>query len=394
MRSLAILRTLALAVGLGLAAPAAATAAEQLAGLTEDNQILLFRSDSPGNLQGALAVTGLQSGETLVGLGWLESTGRLYALGSTNRVYVVNPVTGAATPLSNTAFSPPLNGATFAFGIDPTTLQARAYSSTQQNLRISVANGQVAGVDAPYAYDQGDPGAGTTPVLGALAYTTPPTGGGAASMYAIDTDRDALVTSPTLAATVRTIGELGVAAEGPVGLAITSGGTAFAALRPGSGELPRLYTVDLTTGAASPVSTDSRRATIAHRSSSSATADTPVIALTSLGEVPDDTSDPRAVVAVTTNPRARTLISRGLPFTVSCNEACTVSGTLRVGRRNQRAVTGQVLSTAGWVRLTARLDSATKALLRRDATQGFSLRVTVTDAAGNETRITTNGATR
>ncbi|HWV85987.1 MAG TPA: hypothetical protein VNZ62_11135, partial [Capillimicrobium sp.] len=76
MRPLAILRTLALAAGLGLCAPAAASAAEQLAGLTEDNQILLFRSDSPGNLQGAVTVSGLQPGETLVGIDWWESAGR------------------------------------------------------------------------------------------------------------------------------------------------------------------------------------------------------------------------------------------------------------------------------------------------------------------------------
>jgi len=394
MRPLATLRTLALAAALGLCAPAAASAAEQLAGLTEDNQILLFRSDSPGNLQGAITVSGLQTGETLVGIGWLDSTGRLYGLGSTNRVYVINPLTGAATPLSNTPFSPPLNGATFAFAIDPWSQQARSYSSTAQNLRISVINGQVAGVDPPFAYDPSDPGTGTTPVLAALAYTTPPTGGGAASLYGIDTARDALVTAPTFAALVRSIGELGVPAEGPAGLTLTRSGTAFAALRPGTDEMPRLYTVDLSTGAASPVSNDSQRATIAYRTSSSATADTPIISLTSFGEVPDDTSDPRAVVAVTTNPRATTLIRRGLPFTVSCNEACSVSATLRVGRQRQTAVTGQVLATAGWVRLTSRMNSATRTLLRRDATQGFSLRVTVTDAAGNRTNITTNGATR
>ena len=394
MRPLATLRTLALAAALGLCAPAAASAAEQLAGLTEDNQILLFRSDSPGNLQGALTVSGLQTGETLVGIGWADGIGRMYGLGSTNRVYIINPVTGAATPVSNTPFSPPLNGASFAFAIDPSSQQARSYSSTEQNLRISMVNGQVAGVDSPYAYDPSDPGTGSTPVLAALAYTTPPTSGGAASMYGIDTGRDALVTAPTQAALVRSIGELGVPAEGAAGLTITRSGTALASLRPGADEMPRLYTVDLSTGAASPISTDSQRATIAYRSSSSATADTPIVSLTSLGEAPDDTSDPRVVVAVTTNPRATTLIRRGLPFTVSCNEACSVSATLRVGRQRQREVTGQVHATAGWVRLTSRMSAATRTLLRRDATQGFSLRVTVTDAAGNRTNVTTNGATR
>lgn len=395
MRPLAFSRLLALAVGLGLCAPAAATAAEQLAGLTEDNQILYFRSDSPGNLQGAVTASGLQTGETLVGIGWLQSIGRLYALGSSNRMYSVNPVTGTATPLSNIPFSPPLNGESFAFAIDPSLQQARSYSSTNQNLRISVVNGQVAGVDQPYTYDPGDPGAGTTPTLAALAYTLPPaSGGGQSSLYGIDTARDALITSPTLSATIRTIGELGVAAEGTAALALTPGGTALAALRPAAGDNPRLFTVDLSSGAATPVSTDEARATIAYRSSSSASGDTPIVSMTALGEVADDDSDPRVVVAVSSNPRATTLRSRGLPFTVSCNEACSVSATLTVGKRRQTAVTGSVLSTAGWVRLTAKLNAAAKTLLRKDPTQGYSLKVTVTDAAGNTTNSTSNGATR
>jgi hypothetical protein len=53
-----------------------------------------------------------------------------------------------------------------------------------------------------------------------------------------------------------------------------------------------------------------------------------------------------------------------------------------------------VFATAGWVRLTSKLDSTAKSLLRKDPTQGFSLKVTVTDGAGNRTNVTTNGATR
>ncbi len=394
-----------LAAGLTLSVPAAASAAEQFAGLTDDNHLVLFRSDSPGNLQGSAPITGIQSGEKLVGLGWLDTIGRLYALGSSNRVYIVNPVTGAATPLSSVPFAPPLNGTTFTFAIDPMTQLARTYSSTNQDLRISVANGQVAGVDAPYAYDPSDPGAGTTPVLAALAYAQPPAGGGSSTLYGIDTERDALVTAPTQAALVRTLGALNVDATGSAALAIvtttpsaatTTAPTtaAFAALSPGTGETPRLYTVDLATGAASPVSGDDARATIAYRTSSRATTDTPIIAMTALGSAADDDAKPRTVVAASSAPKAATLLRSGLPFTTSCDEACSVSGTLKIGKRSLKAVTGSVLATAGSVKLTAKLDAAAKKALRADATQGMSLKVTATDAAGNKTTITVNGATR
>jgi hypothetical protein len=396
MRSLVTLRRLALAaVAAGLCVPATASAAEQLVGLTADNQLLLFRSDSPSNLQGSVTVTGLATGETLLGIGYQDALGRLYALGSTNRLYVVSPITGAALPVSTTPFSPPLNGDAFAFAVDNSTNLARSYSSSSQNLTISIISGQAAAATTGYAYDPSDPGTGTTPVLSALAYSLPPAGGqGAATLYAIDAARSALVTAPTQQALIRTIGDLGVRTAGPGGLVVTRSGTALAALRTTANGNPELYDVDISTGKATPVSDDEARATIAYRSSSSAAGDTPIIAMADLGAAPDDEARPRVVVATSTSPKATTLRKSGLPFTTSCNEACTVSGVLTIGKKKQTAVTGSVLADAGWVKLTAKLNSATKSLLRSDATQGFSLKVTVTDGAGHKTTNTTNGATR
>ena len=396
MRSLVTTRRLALmAAVVSLCVPASASAAEQLVGLTADNQLLLFRSDSPSNLQGAVTVTGLATGETLLGLGYQDALGRIYALGSTNRLYVVNPITGAALPVSTLPFSPPLNGDSFAFAVDNSTNLARSYSSSGQNLTVSILTGQGAGTAASYAYDPADPGTGTTPVLSALAYSAPPAGSqGLAGLYAIDAARSAFVTAPTQQALIRTIGELGVRVAGPAGLVLTKAGTALAALRTSAEGNPQLYNLDISTGKATPISSSAERATIAYRSSSSASGDTPIIAMAGLGEVPDDEARPRVVVATSTNPKATTLRSSGLPFTTSCNEACTVSGVLTVGKKKQTAVTGAVLATAGWVRLTAKLNSSTKTLLRDDPTQGFSLKVTVTDGAGNRTNVTTNGATR
>jgi hypothetical protein len=396
MRPLVTFRRLALtAAALCLCVPASASAAEQLVGLTGDNQLLMFRSDSPSNLQGAVTVTGLATGETLLGIGYQESLNRIYALGSTNRLYVVNPITGAALPVSTLPFSPPLNGDAFAFAVDNSTNLARSYSSTGQNLNVSIVTGQGAGTGAPYAYDPSDPGTGTTPVLSALAYSVPPAGSqGAAGLYAIDAARSALVTAPTSQALVRTIGDLGVKTAGPAGLVLTRAGAAMAALRTSADGNPQLYDVDISTGKATPISSDENRATIAYRSSSSASGDTPIISMVDLGQAPDDEARPRVVVAVSTNPKGTTLRSKGLPFTTSCNEACSVSAVLTVGKKKQTAVTGAVLATAGWVRLTAKLNSSTKSLLRSDSTQGFSLKVTVTDGAGNRTNVTTNGATR
>jgi hypothetical protein len=367
---------------------------QQFAGLTSTGYLILFRSDSPGNIQGAVAVSGLQTGETLVGIDGLAATGRIYALGSSNRVYVVNPITGAATALSNTAFSPPLNGTVFGFSIDPSTLQARAISNTGQDLRISVTTGQVAGVDANYSYATGDPGAGTTPLLSGLAYSLPPAGSGAqASMYLIDTARHALASSATGQAQIRTIGELGVQAVDQAPMDITPNGTAFAALRPGTGQNPQLFTINLSTGAATPVATDPDRATIAYRTSSNSPTNAPIIGMAAIGDAPADDSKPKVLLDAPDSIKASTLVKSGLLFSVSCNEACTVSGQLTVGKAKLAPVTGAVLSTAGYVRLRTKVTPTARKALKADPTQGLGLKITVTDAAGNKVTASRRGST-
>lgn len=376
-----------LTAALALGAPAAAQAAEQLAALTSDGQIMLFRSDSPGKVQGAELVTGLQQAETLFGLDVLPTTGRIYALGSSNRIYVVNPVTGQATAVSNTPFSPPLNGESFAFSIDATTSQARVVSNTGQNLRINVVNGQVVGVDAPYTYAADDLGFGITPLIAGLAFTIPPAGSaGTPSLYAIDAERDVLATSATGAATFRTIGPLGVEIVAPAGLDVTTGGTAYAALRRAEAEDPQLYTVDLSTGTAVPAP-DPALATIAPRTSSRFRRDTPIIAMTALGEVANDENDPEVTVALDSAPPLKRLLRRTLPVRVACDEACTVTATITTRGITSEEVERQIVATAGTTRLRLELTGEARDALRERPTAKVNVRVITTDAAGN--RVTT-----
>jgi hypothetical protein len=116
--------------------------------------------------------------------------------------------------------------------------------------------------------------------------------------------------------------------------------------------------------------------------------------MAALGPAPDDTSDPRVLLDAPNSIKASNLRSRGYRFSVSCSEACSVSARLTVGRERMDVVTGDVLSTAGYVRLRAKLDSAAKKLLREDPTQGYGLRVSVTDSAGNRVSASRRGRTR
>src|SRR5687767_11234623 len=79
--------------------------AEQIYALTSADQIISFDSATPGILNSAQFVTGLQPAETLLGIDHRPANGLLYGLGSSSRLYLINPLTGAATQVGSGQFS-------------------------------------------------------------------------------------------------------------------------------------------------------------------------------------------------------------------------------------------------------------------------------------------------
>ncbi|MGH8238854.1 MAG: DUF4394 domain-containing protein, partial [Steroidobacteraceae bacterium] len=68
-----------------------------LLGVTTDNRLLTFKTTSPGTLDANVAVTGLQGGETIIGIDLRPANGRLYAVTDAARLYTLDATTGAAT---------------------------------------------------------------------------------------------------------------------------------------------------------------------------------------------------------------------------------------------------------------------------------------------------------
>jgi dipeptidyl aminopeptidase/acylaminoacyl peptidase len=216
--------------------------------VTTTNNLLTFSSATPGTLSATAAITGLQTGETVVGIDVRPATRQLYALGSTGRLYIVNPVTGAATLASTVSTA--LSGTAFGVDFNPVPDRLRVTSDADQNLRINVDTG-AATVDTPLAYAAGDANAGQNPNVVGSAYTNNVAGATTTTLYGIDSNRDVLVTqNPPNDGTLNTVGALGVNTSDVAGFDIATGsGTAFAALNTGGGETG-LYTINLTTGAA------------------------------------------------------------------------------------------------------------------------------------------------
>ncbi len=110
--------------------------------LRNGTDLVRLCSARPETVLSTTAVLGLQPGEMLVGIDWRASDGRLYGVGSTSRVYVVDPMTGAATPVGP-PFTPQLSGA--KFGVDVDFIRGanlRIVSDIGQNLLIDLSTGE------------------------------------------------------------------------------------------------------------------------------------------------------------------------------------------------------------------------------------------------------------
>src|SRR2546423_565157 len=81
--------------------------AQSIIGLTSQNSLISFSSATPGTTTAPVAITGLQTGETILGIDLRPVNGLLYGVGSTSRLYTLNPTTGAATAIDG-PFTPAL----------------------------------------------------------------------------------------------------------------------------------------------------------------------------------------------------------------------------------------------------------------------------------------------
>jgi hypothetical protein len=234
-----------------------------LTGVTTTNVLETFDSATPGTIIGSVGVTGLQTGETLLGIDVRPANGVLYGLGSTSRLYTINPVTGAVTQVGSAgAFT--LSVTAFGFDFNPAVDRIRVFSNTGQNLRLNPNDGTLTGTDTALAYAAGDPNAGATPRAVGGAYVNNFAGAGTTTLYDVDSTLDVLVRqgsangSPVSPNTGQlfTVGALGFNTSDLVGFDVSgASGIAYASLTAPAGNFSQLFTINLDTGAATLVGT-------------------------------------------------------------------------------------------------------------------------------------------
>jgi hypothetical protein len=394
------------ALGLAAASPAAAQAATAFAVLP-NNTFVTFDTATPTAATGFGTITGIGAAEVVRSVEFRPADGKLYATAvatgsianSLVTTYTVNPATGVATLVGQTAAAVPLAG-DVATGADfnPIADRLRIVNSNDENFRINPNNGALSGDDVNI-----NP-ALTSDIVG-LAYDRNVVGATATTAYAINRVTSALSTIGGIdglalggpnGGTVADVGPLGVTLS-PVadaGFDVAADGVAYAALTNAGDNVTRLYTINLATGAATNVGL-----VIGGGS--------PVDSLTIIGATPGappppgtpppppppavgDTTGPKVVVKHRTIARLTVAGIGSVRMTFTCDEGCRVGANLRVGKTVVGSAKTSGRSTSGRLSLHAsafQRKAITRLRRSRVSRRGATLVMTFTDAAGNITRV-------
>ncbi len=242
--------------------------AEKAVAVTASNKLIKFNAGQPGRILSTANITGLQAGETLLGIDYRVSKDQLYALGSSGRLYTLNEDTAAATVVG-TPFAVKLEGTQFGFDFNPTVDRIRVVSNTGQNLRLHPDTGAVVDgnatmdglqIDGKLAYAASDANAGKAPMTVGAAYSYNKADTKITTNFALDAATGALVTQGSregvMPAVSPNTGQLFTV--GATGMAFSTASfdiqalsdVAFAALNSDGSNTSRWVTLDLKTGKA------------------------------------------------------------------------------------------------------------------------------------------------
>jgi len=208
------------------------------------NALQIFDPNKPEPV--SKPITGLQSGENILGIDFRPLNGQLYALGNSSRIYTINLGTGAATAVG-AQFPTALSGTDFGFDFNPTVDKIRVVSNTGQNLRLDPVTGGITATDLAL-----NPG---TPAIGAAAYTDNFAGATTTNLFVIDhnTDKLYLQTPPNNGVLVER-GSLGINIASANGFDIGST-SQKAYLLATVGAETKIYSINTTSGAAASLAT-------------------------------------------------------------------------------------------------------------------------------------------
>ena len=237
--------------GLALVQPAA----PRVYALTTGSRLASFDPATPTTLSASVPISGLINGESVLGIDFRPANGKLYALTSTARLLTVDADSGASTVVATLSADAadttlPYNGlgnaARFTVDFNPVADRLRVINDSGLNLRINVDTGAT-------TTDGAINRTGVAPLVAGGAYGNSFAGTRSTVLYDLDAASTVLAQQvPPNDGTLVNVGALAVPFSGAASMDIAGGanGLVLAALRTGATGPYTLYTVSLTTGAA------------------------------------------------------------------------------------------------------------------------------------------------
>jgi hypothetical protein len=238
------------AFGTALLLAATAAHAVSLVGLTTDNRLTSFDSSNPSALSPFLTISGVTPGARIVGIDTRPSDNMIYGVGTDNKVYRIDPTSGVATlhsTLTGASIDPNLK---YGMDFNPVadaagTASLRLVSSSGSNFAINANTGAVGNAAATIQSNFGE-----------VAYTNSNPAGTMApastKLYYIDFVSDQLYVANSAfnTPTINLVGSLGIDTIGAFGFDILADGSAYASLTSAITGQGGLYSINLTSGAA------------------------------------------------------------------------------------------------------------------------------------------------
>jgi hypothetical protein len=257
---------------------AAYSASPNVVALTPTGKLVIFNASAPGTIGTPVTITGLDAGHIIVAIDYRPATGELYGISQLRprvttqpcQLYTINIATGVATKVGQ--FASDINGTDFGMDFNPVADRIRVVVENNSNVRVNPdTGGAIDGdpiapdtqPDTQLAYAAGDPNFILPPGVVASAYTNSFDGATVTTLFGLSATRDVLVrqgsvngtpTSPN-SGQLNTVGPLGVNIVNEAGFDISATGEAFAAMASAGDTSSQLYSIDLTTGAATSLGT-------------------------------------------------------------------------------------------------------------------------------------------
>lgn len=143
---------------------------EILQALTQDMNLISFQATNPSRILNTVAVKGLRSGDSIIGIDYRVSKNTLYAVSRAGQVYTLNSTSGVLTPVGANPHIK-LIGSKFGVNFNPAADRIRVVSDKGQNLRFNPDTGILAGTDTTLRYAENDVQEADVSTVGATAYT-------------------------------------------------------------------------------------------------------------------------------------------------------------------------------------------------------------------------------